>query len=150
MNKELQERIEKLKKPELAQPLALLSEEEQAIFKKAGPDNMLWLVDCGARRGTWADAGSGKNPGHTYILKPKYEPDPEYIEIELEAVNKGVWLKEEAPGWSGDCSICKASMHEDFICFHYMGGAETTNAGQVPNWLRANPDQTIYARFVKN
>ena len=148
MKKELQERIEKLKKPELAQPFGLRTDEERAILRQADKANCIvftdqndWIVASGAM--DWRHT-------HTYILKPHYKPKPEYIEIELEAVNKGVWLKDAAPGWTGECSTYKAATHEDFICFHFIDGSETVVPGNVPNWRRLNPHKTMYVRFVRS
>ena len=150
MNKELQERIEKLKDPKQAQPFWMRTKEDQDILVKAETKNQ--LVTNPQKFPAWYEPTDVVKawPDEVRILKPDYKPEQEYIEIEIEVVNKGVWLEDAAPGWTGDCSICKASMHKDFVCFHYIDGSETVVPGNVPNWLRLNPGQTMYTRFVRS
>lgn len=74
--------IIKLKRKDLAQPFGLLNKEEQEVLKKAGKNNLLWLTDmC-----VWiSPVAFSIHPNNisTYILKPDYEPEPEYVDIEI-------------------------------------------------------------------
>ncbi|KKN77668.1 hypothetical protein LCGC14_0357930 [marine sediment metagenome] len=145
MNKEL---IEKLQDPKQAQPLCLRTEAEQAILTKAGPDNCLIL----SARDYWSLSGNVVNltPTAAYILKPDYEPQPEYEDIEIR-VGHGNSLYIQLSGTGSiRTTLYKAANKSNFVCFHYKDGASTRYTGDVPNWLRKAPDQTMYARFIRS
>jgi hypothetical protein len=77
--------IEKLKKPTLAQPFGLLPESQQDILGTAGKANCLYY------RGSWEQPVRGRFADDTtYILKPDYQPEPEYEDINI--VGYGLYL----------------------------------------------------------
>ena len=138
--------IEKLKKPELAQPHCLRSFEEQKFLESINPDHLVFLN----LQGDWVDwPGGPRCVRDTVILKPDYQPEPEYEDWEVFLSTKDK-LCVRHPVRDRNILIGEVANEPGFACFHYMDGAETTNDGQVPNWLRANPSQTIYARFVRS
>jgi hypothetical protein len=70
--------IEKLKDPKQAQPYGILSEDEQAVLNKAG------MSMCRVYCGTWEPTGGMYFcENSAYILKPDYEPEPEYEDYEI-------------------------------------------------------------------
>lgn len=152
MNKELTDRlIERLKKPENAQPLVVYRDyhpELYDIIEKAGSKNCLLLEGT-----TWVQA-LADSLGRTYILKPDYQPDPEYLEIEIEVGEDDgiVSLMKPAPNTKSFWLdvVCR---DEAFVCFHDPFGKETTNAGDVPGWMRTlsaqDGDIKMHARFEK-
>lgn len=148
MNKEL---IEKLKKPQLAQAFCLRSEDEQAALTKAGPANCMFL--SGSEQWTASMNSGSFGPTETYILKPGYEPTPEYIEIEIVVQGHDVRLDRSEPGYEGHTDLNDAAVNKDFVCFHDPFGMETTNAGDVPGWMRIvaaqHGDIKMHARFEK-
>ena len=153
MNKELQERIEKLKKPELARQVGWLRKyrpEEYSILEMAGYQNRLRLF-----QGQWANDTCGLVGGDCVILKPDYQPEPEYEEIEIVVDGGGALrLKHAITGLHGQLRIDIISSRKNFVCFHDPFGKETTNAGLVPGWMRqlAAQDDNLkmYARFVRS
>jgi len=85
------ERIEKLKDPKQVQAFGLLAQKFQAVLEKAGKRNCICLT--GTKLGPeWTQLGpeSSHWATHlTYILKPNYEPEPEYDKVKV-LVAKGV------------------------------------------------------------
>ena len=142
MDKEL---FEELKNPKLVRPYCFCSAEVKAIFDEAG------LAGCDRIGSDGHVAGivnhPAKCPGWCYILKPKYEPAPEYEDIKIVAISGRLVLKRESP--SNSPTITEVVARENFVCFHYMNGAKTRIPGDVPNWLRVNFGETMYVRFVK-
>ena len=143
MDKEL---IEKLKKPELVRPYCFCSAEIKAIFDEAG------LAGCDRIGSDGHVAGivnhPAKCPGWCYILKPKYEPAPEYEEWEIRIRTEGNLAAFNSAG-GAERSLAMCECQPNFVCFHYMNGAKTRIPGDVPNWLRVNFGETMYVRFVK-
>ena len=72
--------IEKLKKPELAQPFGLRSIEEQEAFREAGPENSLLYTVTES----WVTPTGLNGPNSTFILEPDYEPEPESTDKALD------------------------------------------------------------------
>ncbi len=111
MNKEL---IEKLKHKDLAQPYCLLTKKEKRILKDAGYKNRLVLQVDGT---FFSDAEGNKQNLDVYILKPDYEPEPEWIDIEI--VEGGQWLKlkENQPGKPGNTWLLDCVANPRFVGF---------------------------------
>ncbi len=150
MNEEMRARIEKLKDQKQAVPLWMRTKEEQEIITRARPEDR--LVTHYESWPNWQTSISTKpHRDSVYILKPGYEPEPEYDEIEIVRGDSDLWLVliKDMPGRSCRC-LYDCGIHPAFVCFHYMDGAETTIPGNVPNWLRQNPGQIMYARFVRS
>jgi len=140
--------IEKLKKPELAQPFALLSEKEQSIFiQQAKLEGCLFLSDTA----DWLilRQGNGHFKQHfTYILKPDWEPEPEYLDIAV--VNRGGSLQIETKAPSTSImfidGVCRdhtfrgwfATSHNEYRVNGTEVVAEAFDKGHKP-----------FARFVK-
>ncbi len=145
------ERIEKLKDLDQAQPFWLRSKEEKAVLTCAGADNVLCVSEdhpVGAR--TTAPATQWQRG--MYVLKRGYELEPECIEIEVVVDKSGMCVLKRAYPCEHE-NIWWASTHKDFVCFHDDFGKETTNAGNVPGWLRIlaaqDGNHKMHARFVK-
>ena len=75
--------IEKLKDKNRAQPFFMRSEEEQAILIEAGPE--FCLTTSAGQYPTWNNATGPIACWklEPYILKPDYQPEPEYEDIEI-------------------------------------------------------------------
>ncbi len=144
-------RIEILKDKGRAQAFGLLDQEFRNVLEKAEAGNCL-IYD--GKIGWTFPKASEFYFGLTYCLVPGYEPEPEseYIEIEIIVCGQWLYLKESAPGTSLT-AIKDLSGHKDFVCFYDPFGKETTNAGDVPGWMRPvaaqDGDYKIYARFIK-
>ena len=88
----MNEIIERLKRNKTA--FGLLSPEEQECFRKAGRDNCM-IYDVGPK---WVSAVKANieneyfDPTSTYAIKPDYQPEPEYIDLEIEEHESGMWL----------------------------------------------------------
>ncbi len=143
MNKELYMRIKKLKKPELAQPHCLRSFEEQKFLESINPDDLLFLN----LKGDWIDwLGGPRCVRDTVILKPGYEPEPEYENREIVAISGYLVLKRESPGNSPTINNMVAMV--GFVKFwldEYDDGFVTLES--VSTHIRNG--KKIYARFVK-
>ncbi|MHC4346345.1 MAG: hypothetical protein ACYSUP_16850 [Planctomycetota bacterium] len=74
------ELIAKLKDPKQARPFGLLSDEEQAILERATKRNCLWYTGSNEFCQSLFD---GFTVHYTYVLKPDYEPEPDYEDIEI-------------------------------------------------------------------
>jgi hypothetical protein len=69
------ELIKKLKDRNRARPFGMLSEEEQKILRQANETKAVMLYNgSGWESARWFFT----SPQLTYILKPDYEPEPEY------------------------------------------------------------------------
>ena len=144
MNKEL---IRDLKRKNYARQAGWLKKyrpDEYEILDAVGHENRLRL-DVNQK---WVSDTGPIGYTDTLILKYSYEPEPEYEEWEIRTNKEGnLAAFNKASGLERTLGRC--AHHPTFVCFHYIAGAETTIYGDVPNWLRANPGQTMYARFVK-
>ena len=134
--------IEHLKDKSKAQPYGLRTEEEQAVLKKAGPANCIHAtgnehLEWSQSKHTWA--------GAAYILKPDYQPEPEFIDIEL--VLDGVFweLKKAMPGCAAFTRVERAPIHQQFVHFRKDSNHYTRHAGRATDW--ANEGQKVVARF---
>ncbi len=139
------EMIEMLKDKSKARPLGLLSKEEQGILTEAGRYNCLYYD----WRNTWIEWHENTlYSNNTYILKPDYRPEPEYVEIEVVVVGNGVlMLKRPSPNARYQ-EISNIVGDKDFHEFKdNKTGVCTKNPGSVPAWKREG--HKVYARFVK-
>jgi len=70
--------IEKLKKNE--KPFGLLTLEEQECLDKVGKQNCLVYTNSGK----WENAAKCSfQSGNTYAIKPDYQPEPEFVDLEI-------------------------------------------------------------------
>lgn len=79
-----EELIEKLKDKDQAKALGRHSQDTREIFEKAGPKNCLCYTMAGWKQPTQFFMQL------EYILKPDYQPEPEYVDLEI--TNTGRWL----------------------------------------------------------
>ena len=108
--------IEKLKDPAQAQPFGLRSPEEQKVLRKADTQNHLYFDT----HGRWLECPNTNYwPDRTFILKPDYEPKPEYVDnvvAMLPTTNKSNRLQVCVPGF-GNCTINVAPSFPNFVKF---------------------------------
>ena len=146
----MNELIEKLKDKKQAQPYGLLSDDERDVLETAGKNNCYIYCEGG---GWEISHRVSFSYCYAYILKPDYEPEPEYIEIEIEVDGQGMYVLKEGISGCEYKMLWWAETHKDFVCFHDPFGKETTNAGDVPGWMRTlaaqDGDIKMHARFVK-
>lgn len=126
-----QEIIEKLKDPKQAQPLCLRSKEEQKILIKAAPKNCLFLCD----RLGWTE---------NYILKPDYEPESEWMDVEVKVA--GIRLQVHVPD-RGMWPIQSLPSFVKFIKF-WRADDESTQAPEDVATL-IYEGKKVFARFRK-
>ena len=83
----MKELIEKLKDKNYVRALGLMTLEEQECFTKVGKENCLFYGD-----NTWMSTSGDKFlfSGTTYVIKPDYQPEPEYVDFEIE--KRSIWL----------------------------------------------------------
>lgn len=146
--------IKKLKDPEQAQPFGIYEKyfpEKAAILKKANKENCLLLID-----NNWKNLNSGSFCKHmTYTLKPDYQPEPEYVDLEIELDD----------GFYGACSDkgillpfafthlhCLPSL-PGFFCFWQEekneGYKDTEHISPYVVATRIDGGMKVYARFRK-
>lgn len=140
-------RFEKLRDRERAQPFGVLTKEEQQMLEVARPENCLWY------NGAWLPQGSKRFRIPTAsILNPEYKLKPEYEEWEIRTNSEGNLAAFNRAG-GAERSLAMCEHQPNFVCFHDPFGAETTNAGDIPTWLRTLATQVgeikVYARFIK-
>lgn len=147
MNKEL---IEKLKDPKQAQPFCLRSEEERVILTKADPSNCLLM--SGVNKWTPSRNHASLSTTDTYILKPDYEPEPEYEDIEVVAdVEGALRLSHAISGKFGQLRIDIISSRKDFVGFFYDINSTHDHCGTASRVAREiREGHKVYARFVKD
>ena len=141
MDKEL---IEKLKKPELVRPYCFCSAEIKAIFDEAG------LAGCDRIGSDGHVAGivnhPAKCPGWCYILKPKYEPAPEYEEWEIRINSEGNLAAFNSAG-GAERSLAMCERQPNFVCFWVDGYQANMPVTDVATAIREG--HKVNARFVK-
>jgi len=137
--------IKQLKEPKQAQPFGLLSKEKQIICEIAGKKNCS-LYTCDG----WVKPSSGAFSRSTaYILKPDYQPDPEYVdlEIDIEDVFYGVWRTDDSaflpyPFTSLHCLPSLPGFYRFFL-----EDAQTLHLEHIAE--RIHNGAKVYARFRK-
>ena len=99
MNKEL---IEKLKIKYYVRAFGLMLPEEQECFKKVGIKNcIIYGRMCGKQGAEWRDTTAELQGDFTYAIKPDYQPEPEFQDVEI--IQQGNWLGITRP-WAEDYS----------------------------------------------
>lgn len=134
--------IEHLKAKPHAQPFGLRTSEEQEVFKKATRRNCLIYIETDTwRLPSRVDSFFAKD--RTYILKPDYEPEPEYVDIEVVLHNKRLRCDVPFDEWT---SIEHLMSLEKFIRFFQVGLAEYSVPLEKVSIL-VYEGKTIKARF---
>ena len=136
--------IERLKNKSQAVWFKNRTKVEQEVFRKAGKENCrAWLNLRG-----WADCeGICEFISNTkYILKSSYQPEPEFIDIEL-VLSGHFWvLKESMPNCRHN-SLVYASSHQQFVHFRTDLGGTSIQIAMACSW--ANEGEKVVARFRK-
>lgn len=153
MDKEI---IEKLKDKEYVRAFGLMTPEEQEILRRVGWKNRLqlatnynyenkffyeeWIDDC--------DKIQNKGRHHlTFAIKPDYQPEPEYVDLEIVALGGFLGIK------SGNTDIfpfpfthlhCLPSL-PTFEFLHSPGETFKITFWQVAT--KINEGKKVYARF---
>ena len=82
----MDELIKKLKDKNYVRAFGLMTPEEQECFREVGKKNCVNFCDY-----CWSNAiGAGFVSGSTYVIKPDYQPEPEFVDLEIE--RSGEWL----------------------------------------------------------
>ena len=140
MNKEL---IDKLKDPKQAQPFGLRSKAEQELLTKAGRPNCRWYDEDG-----WnVQKCDSYCKETTYILKPDYEPEPEYEDIEIEG---SLWLMVKSDPYNTTLrTMVDLTGHRNFVKF-YADICKRISLEDVAGAYRTAQERghKVYARFV--
>ncbi len=147
METEMQERIEKLKDPNAARQAGWLKKydpEAYHILEVAGQVNRLRLN----REEVWVEDYGDIAFVDCLILKPGYEPEPEHEEWQIRKNSEGHLSAFNKAGGS-ERTLARCAHQPNFVCFHFLNGSVTRIPGDVPNWLRDQNGQTMYARFVR-
>ena len=146
----MKELIEKLKVKTLAQTFGLLTPREQECLKKVGKGNLLIYHSDD----TWDPSICGSFSGNlTYAIKPDYQPEPEFEDIEI--TKQGTWLGIVRP-WAGDYSRfpfdfthlhCLPSL-PNFDCFWiYEFDKSGQNITLICIARHINEGKKVFARF---
>ena len=143
----MKELIEKLKDPKQAQAYWMRTIEEQSILFKAGPERTL-IVDCGNKHGRKHYVELSEWREQMIILKPDYEPEPEYEDIDI--VVKGHWLiLQHSPQLGMSCCVNTAVTNRNFIGF-FATFSNYENRMALPDIAtRIREGHKVCARFVK-
>ena len=149
MNKEL---IEKLKIKYYVRAFGLMLPEEQECFKEVGERNCLFYTNLNQ----WSGQEHGFANSVTYAIKPDYQPEPEFQDVEI--TRQGNWLgitrpwAEDYPHFPFDFTHlhCLPSLPK-FKDFWYVTEQGNnwyfTNDGQVATYI--DEGKTVYVRFRK-
>lgn len=139
------ELIKELRDPEMAQPLGVYEQyqpEWAKIIREAGPDNCLCLDRDG-----WAEHTQFVS-WNTYILKPDYQPEPEYKEISLVFQEGVLCLFRLSPKPFRTRDPLQVIRHENFMGFWANPG--TSGERDVLIWYLTNTKRDghkVVARF---
>ena len=140
----MNELIEKLKKNE--KPFGLLDPEEQKYLKKVGINNCrIFFI-----QNEWSMAGGSFIAFYTYAIKPDYQPEPEFVDLEIRSDSTNDWLGVPDCGGNYDWLPyhfthlhCLPSL-PNFVGFHY--DEETTvRFEDVANLI--DKKDTVFVRF---
>ena len=139
--------IEKLKDKTYVRAFGLVTPEEQECYGNVGRENCLVYYESG-----WSSTPGlhGFSNLYTYAIKPKYQPEPEFVDLEI------VQNTDRADKWLGVHGALLASydfvdLHclpslPKFVGFHY--DKETTaRLEDVANLMDLK--ETVYARLRK-
>jgi hypothetical protein len=85
----MNELIKKLKDKDYVRAFGLMMPEEQECFRKAGAKNCLkFFSDSG-----WGKCEHLEWDAFTYAIKPDYQPEPEFVDLEIKKDTRGNrWL----------------------------------------------------------
>ena len=79
--------IENLKDKSFVRAFGLMKPEEQEVYRKMTKGNCIFYTSGGQ----WSDTiGEIFLSNHTYAIKPDYQPEPEYVDLEI--VTAFSWL----------------------------------------------------------
>ena len=144
--------IKKLKDKNYVRVFGLMSPEEQECFRKANNDNaVIMYVSTEGNKAEWH---SGKCkfdcPDYTYAIKPDYQPEPEFVDLEIRSDSTNDWLGVPDCGGNYDWLPyhfthlhCLPSL-PNFVGFHY--DEETTvRFEDVANLI--DKKDTVFVRF---
>ena len=145
MNKEL---IEKLKRNE--KPFGLLSKEEKECIRKAGMENVQYY-----NGDNWINkpcAYPDLFTHSTYRIKPDYQPEPEYEDVEIvmhgkclggnENLRLGIWNANSPRFW---IPLYEIPAMPNFVDFHHLEKLDITDiATDINRGLK------VYARFRRS
>ncbi|KKN75769.1 hypothetical protein LCGC14_0376450 [marine sediment metagenome] len=148
MDKELKERIKKLKDPRKVQPYWIRSKEEQGVLFDAGIKNTLQVTKNlpdgsahGRELSVWCD--------QLLILKPGYEPESEYEKCLVFVNSANGRLSVSRSNWDYARDIGDIVSEPDFYLFHDVHtGTDSHIPGHIPGWIRQGHD--VHAWFVKD
>lgn len=137
MNK--QEIIEKLKRKDLSQPFGLLTNGERVILQQAGGRN------CFQFAGSWSPKQISRGFSHdiTYILKPDYEPEPEFEDCSVHPNSANGRLSVSRRAWDYALLISDICSEPDFMYFFYPYG---DCGGQVTTYVPGEATQWVYQK----
>ena len=155
MNKEL---IEKLKIKYYVRAFGLMLPEEQECFKKVGIKNcIIYGGMCGKQGAEWRDTTAELQGDFTYAIKPDYQPEPEFQDVEI--IQQGNWLGITRP-WAEDYS----RFPSDFNNLHCLPSLPNFEGFYMPDPVAKDGHEylfigtvarniakgkTVYARFRK-
>jgi len=78
----MNELIKKLKDKTYVRAFGLMTPEEQECLKKVGKDNcLIFTANSNWKAGNWLCLEFSR--GLTYAIKPDYQPEPEFVDLEI-------------------------------------------------------------------
>jgi hypothetical protein len=158
MNKEL---IKKLKDKNYVRAFGLMSNQEKEILLSVGYKNRLVYSSIDTWKDDTAAIAWANRSNLTYTIKPDYQPEPEYVDLEVES-NK-VWLEIKNTAGEGGGSInylpygftllhCLPSL-PNFDCFYVVAKDLKPNLTVEISLCEVakhvSEGKTVYARFRK-
>lgn len=134
--------IDICKDPEQAQALGILiafQPDRAALIEEAGPENCLWYAgECG-----WKQA-EFHNAYNTYIIKPDWEPKPEFVDREVTTDARG-FLVVQIPKLEIDHFLSIAGCYGTFSHWECENGEVCNNVNEVQTEYRTG--RKVVARF---
>jgi hypothetical protein len=150
--------LEELKDPKKAQPFGIYEKyypEKASLLKRAGKENCLGYLTRGGKKAEWltrsVDSDCNFCRGTTYILKPDYTPELEYVDLEI--VEHEGWL-----GLHGGFGTVAPYHFTQLHCLQSLPGFEEfwydDEGSHITPWPHSiskliRKGYTLYAKFRK-
>ncbi len=147
----MKELIEKLKDKNYVRAFGLMSKEEQEVYRKVGRYNCIFF---NGDNSTWENYGQVFFNGTTYAIKPDYQPEPEYVDLEI--VEENGWLGIAAIGYENLVTYPFTHLHclpslPNFHCFWKDTGKGHNLSNEIYSITEISPlinkGIKVYARF---
>ena len=143
--------IEKLKDKTYVRAFGLMTPEEQETLEKVELENLICLRGQ-FNKIIWENITSKPSdcPALTYAIKPGYQPEPEYVDLEivLSGCFLGAWTSKIKPAsYSFTRLHCLPSLPNFERFYYHADFGKTPSVGLVQVAAKMDQKHIVYARF---